>query len=203
MGKLLTLVRASTWILPLTLTLSLAAGCGEASDPRSSDTDPYAAEIKAAARGARSEFERQVMSDGKITRREYEETVQRAVTCARDRGVEVNVITRYGINQYEVIGDEEGVFDQCSDTYLGVIEALYSSTVMNPQKEDIFDLTAECLRKSGLADESFTGEDFKSIVIPGGTDGSRGVSGAFPFDESDPRFEACSINPAQASTQVP
>lgn len=181
----------------LAVVLLAASACSAADKGEQRATGPYVAEIKQAAKEARSDYERRVMADGVITRREYDETVQRAIACTRERGVDVTVTSNYGLNSYALPHDGSDVWDQCSETYLGVIESLYSSTVLNPRKADIYDLTAECYRKSGLADSTFTGEKLKSIITGGGKSGSGDVTHSFPFDTSDPRYLACTTNPAQ------
>jgi hypothetical protein len=181
------------------------SGCG--SDQADNDPavdGPYAAEIRKAADDTKSEYERQVMADGVITRREYDETVQRMVTCAQKQGVDVGVTSPGGIvNQYEVIGDGSPVFDRCSETHLATIESLYSATVTNPNKEDIFELDSRCLRKSGLADASFTAEKYKRAVT--GTESEPFVDAekTMPFDTSDPRYDACMTNPAEIAGPPP
>jgi hypothetical protein len=184
--------------------LVAVTACSETgADDSSTSNGPYAAEIKKAAKQARTDYERAVMSDGVITRREYDETVQRTVDCAAKRGVDVTVTTEFGLNRYEVPHDDSGVFDQCSEAYLGTIEALYTATVMNPSNEDIYTLTAQCLRESGLADSSFSDAKYKEIVTGGGQGEFVDLTNAFPFDTSDKRYVACTSNPALALTSRP
>jgi hypothetical protein len=197
LGEASEVSRVRSQLAGLALLLLAASACSTAGDDDQGATSPYAVEIRQAANDARSDYERQVMADGDITRREYDETVQRAVDCASKQGVDVTVTSSYGLNTYAVPHDGSGAWDQCSETYLGVIESLYTSTVVNPRKVDIYDLTAECYRKSGLADSSFTGEKLRSIITGGGVSGTGDVTNSFPFDTSDPRYLACTSNPAQ------
>jgi hypothetical protein len=143
-----------------------------------------------AAKKSNSEYERRVLSDGVITRREYDDTIQRALICAQKQGVKVNVISYQGLNRYGVKEDENSIFKQCSREHLAVIEGLYTTTIVNPVKEDIDELTARCLRKSKLAPASLSGQQLKDALMAGATD-------SLPFKTSDPRFDACMTNPTQ------
>lgn len=152
---------------------------------------PYSADIKAAAKSASNDFEREVLSDGVITAQEYQEAVNRLVRCASDKGVGIKVTTIRGVNRYEVPTSANGdaVFNACSAGTTRTIESLYSTMVTNPRKEDEDELFATCIRRSGLAPASFTGDVARRIARSQGNT-------PYPFDTADPRFDACMTNPA-------
>jgi major membrane immunogen (membrane-anchored lipoprotein) len=173
------------------LTLPILAACGvNQTSNRPTNANPYTAQIKEAAEKSKSEYSRRVLSDGVITRREYDDTVRRAVICAEKQGVKVNVTSYQGLNRYGVKKAATRIFKQCSEDNLALIEGLYTATIMNPAKEDIDELTARCLRKSKLAPASLTGRQLKDALAAEATD-------SLPFKTSDPRFDACMTNPTQ------
>lgn len=73
----------------------VATGCS-ASSSAAPGAGPYSAEIKAAAKQATSDFERGVLSDGVITRAEYQEAIQRYVDCGKQHGLDIGLIDQGG-----------------------------------------------------------------------------------------------------------
>ncbi|MGD9959444.1 hypothetical protein [Nocardioides sp.] len=167
------------------LSVSLGAcSSKEASEPRS----PYYSDIVTASRTADSDFEREVLSDGEVTRSEYEESVARYVKCANGQGVTINPVKQGDLYTYELGAgaSAEKVADECSVGTTQKIEAFYGALVQNPTKGDMMQLIAACLSSSGLAPKGYDKAAFTADS----------ESGSFPFDAEDPRFGECHLDPA-------
>lgn len=174
--------------------LSLLCCC---SGPHEDTSDPYASQIAAARQKATSDFERQVLEDGVITRAEYEEANQRLVACAKSRGVDIGLHDQSGYYIYSVQNYDanERIVQDCQTGTTALIGPLYVDMLINPKKQDIHELIAECLVASGLAPTGFSKTDFDQ-----GLQKQRDHSGSpFPFDMSDPRFEQCMANPSSGA----
>lgn len=170
--------------LPLAVALVAAAitfqGCGGAeSDP---GRGPYYDELRDAGRTATSDFEREALEDGELTRAEYEEAVQRFVGCAADRGVELTAKRQGALYIYQMRTDAENdaVAAECSVGTTQLIEALYGDLVANPANGDFDQLVVDCLVRSGLAPSDYTKERFLAER-----------DGNLPFSEGDPRMQEC------------
>lgn len=183
---------------PIALALALAAtGCGGGGEVAA--RGPHHDVIVAAAQEATSDFERQVLEDGEITRAEYEEAVHRLVECARDRGTRVTPLEQDGLYTYEVPISETSDRDmlECSEGTTQVVEALYGDVLRNPRNVDFEELVAECLVRSGLAPEGYDEEQY--LRERSGTTNDDGVQQPqFSFDVEDPRFVACESDPSSS-----
>jgi hypothetical protein len=157
---------------------------------------PYRAQILQAQQRATSDFERGVLSDGKITKAEYDEAVQRYVKCMADKGVTVNPYEMGGgYYGYSVPSRENDTFqrwgDSCAKGTTYLVEDLYIQMLTNPSGGDIDDAVAACLARKGLVDNSFTGSELKRLnaIDPRGKN--------LPYDSADPDAIACETNPQQ------
>jgi hypothetical protein len=160
---------------------------------------PYAASIRQAARQATSEFERKVLSDGRITRDEYDEAVHRYVACANSRGIPMtaqleepsHAYFEYTVSNPSPAG--QSIMDACTKGTTALIEPLYTEMVMNPTHTDLNALTAKCLIRKGLAPKSYSGRDFERD--------EQNQFKAAPYDPNSSaqasRFNACMQAPAQ------
>lgn len=138
------------------------AGC--TSPVSQDDSEPYAAEFEAAVDAATSNFERNVLEDGEITRSEFDEAVHNYLACLRNIGIDVTA-ERQG--DYYIYGttDNDGYeasHDACAVGTTAVIEPLYVSMMSNPENGDLYTLRARCLVKSGAAPEDYTRDEFKA-----------------------------------------
>jgi len=128
---------------------------------------------------------RSVLSDGKISRAEYVETVDDFVSCVRKQGVDISAKEQFGYFTYEV--KDRAADDQiaaCSGS-IATIEAIYVEVLTNPEAVDYSQLVVSCLRRAGLVSSEYTSAQLDA-------DSS---SGSMPFDASDPAFTRCSKNP--------
>lgn len=167
--------RSSLFVVAL-----LAGGC--AAGEEELERGAYYDEIVAAGENAASEFERNVLADGDITRSEYEEAVERFVRCAADRGVAITPVKQGSRYSYEMAtsADSDQVALDCSVGTTQQIESLYGELVSNPTNGDYDQLVADCLVRSGLAPEGYTKEEFLAQREQN-----------LAFDASDPRMQEC------------
>ena len=188
-----TVRRAASGLGVGVLLVVAASGC---SSPDPVKKGPYFDEVVAASKAAKSDFERTVLSDGVITRAEYEESVQKLVACAEARGVTIAPERQGAMYVYSMRTSaiSDTVMTQCSVGTTQVIESLYSAMTRNPTKGDEDALVAACLARSGLAKPGYNKTQYLAernaqtrghVLIP-----------KWSFDGDDPRLPECEGNPA-------
>ena len=207
--------------VPLVIILALA-GCSSADKSGgagglAAPTGAYADEIVAAQAQATSELESEILTDGKVTRTEYQTAVEAFVDCQLDQGVKVitnqSADTTYEYEQQVSGLGEDGIFDSsladarqteaeaisstCAIGTTILIEPIYVATIKNPERKDTNVLMATCLVRHDVVDAPFTGEDFGEWLS------SRPENGGTPSDADadinldDPAYLACASNPSQ------
>lgn len=185
----LTTARLLVGLIGISLLTGACSSAEETSD------GPYAKEIVAAGGEATSDFERSVLSDGEITRAEYEESVQRLVSCAEGRGVKITPIKQGEVYNYSypLTETSDEVMLECSAGTTLVIETFYSDMVQNPTNGDYEAMVAACLARSGLAPADYDKEQYladRSAIEKDGV-----LTPDFPFDGEDPRRIECESDP--------
>jgi hypothetical protein len=184
-------------VVLIAVPMALLAAC--TSSGSRSTNNPYTASIKQAARHATSDFERTVLSDGRITRAEYDEAVHRYVACADSHGVPMTAQLEAPTHAYYIYAvtnpspADQTIMDSCAKGTTALIESLYTEMVMNPRRTNIFALIASCLVRKGVAPKSYTGSELKGDL-------DDQFVGA-PFNPDSPgvqsRYGACIESPAQ------
>jgi len=204
----------------LGILCSCSAGSGQAADA----SNPYSAQIKAAAGTTSSEYVRQILADGEISRGELSDAEARVVACLGALGIEASYVTNdWGIDNLTVVGGlSTAVSDEvteCQTQWMGPIDQLFWDQYVNPMNQDMNGLIAACLVRKGLAPAGFSGSDYANVardnsihvdtstVAPDGGGGGRvqaspGTSsgdGAIPGggNLSDPGAIACAVVPLQ------
>lgn len=185
-------VTAACWVAVVVMAV---AACGS-EDVEAGAGGPYRAQIVQARQQAASDFQRDVLADGTITKAEYDEAVNRYVQCLGDKGVAVTAADNGGgYYQYAVASGQDAKFQQWSDPCAkgttDLIEDLYIQMLTNPSGGDIDDAVAACLVRKGLVDKSFTGSELKRLNAAD----PRGEN--LPYDSADPEAIACETNPQQ------
>lgn len=160
--------------------------------------DPYKGDLLDAQRRATSEFEKSVLDDLQITRAEYEEAIQRYVSCVKDRNLDISVVEQHGYYTYRVTGvarDSDGgtavadtVLQECRIGSIDLIESIYVTKLQNPLKIDIESVTADCIKRERLVTGDYSGEDYLR-------DAKNNFAGS-GFDPDDPRLTKCLANPS-------
>lgn len=190
-----TLGRPSVAALSLVSLVALTSCTGV--DDQVAD-GPYAERIRSAIAESTSDFERDVLGDGVVTRAEYEEAIRLFTTCTEDAGYAVDLVDQggyYGYSQASVPGATEA-FDSCAKGTTFHIEGIYYSTVANPDNLDWDAITLECLQREGLAPSSLTIGQYLEALSKAGTSGA---STDLPFSLEDPIYDACVANPTLGS----
>lgn len=158
--------------------MGVVVGC---SAPASAD-GPYAEDFRQARELATSDFERAALEDGKVTREEYEEAMQRYVSCIRDSGGSVELTDQSGYYVYEISGNIEHydrVSGECSMGTTVLIEPLYVDILMNPEKLDPDEALARCYVEAGLMEAPFSAQDLRDLMTAAGASGN---SSGTPID---------------------
>ncbi|MDR0433196.1 MAG: hypothetical protein LBH48_07850 [Bifidobacteriaceae bacterium] len=121
-----------------------------------------------------SEFVASVLSDYSITEEEYSEVLDKQLACMIERGVEADLQSNGNgskfINYHLETGDEaakQEVFNECWTLWDGGLGSLYEQILSNPNNEDRYVLTAECLIRVGLAPEGFTTDELRELEDSG------------------------------------
>jgi hypothetical protein len=163
-----------------------ACGSGTSEAP-----DPWRAEVLNARSQATSDFERAVLSDGQISRAEYEESVHRYVSCMKSSAVDMLAqLQPSGFYAYRSTDYSDAANDTCAKGTTLLVEALYVARSRNPQRRDEDDLVADCLIRRGLAPKGFSAAELKKAQENHG----QGLG----FSAEDPRFAECRANPSAA-----
>lgn len=178
------------------------SGCGseETVDP----ANPYAEEIRHSQEEASSEFEREVLKDGEVSREEYVEALDRYVSCIQEQGSSVALVESAGIFVYSITGSidlYDSVADGCSKGNKHLIEPLYVEILADPQKKGYDQVTAECMVALGIVDDSFTGTDFAELW--GREEREEANDPASREILDDPDTLNCYQNPGYARLQEP
>lgn len=181
--------RAGASAVSLLVALS---GCAQ---PSPETDSPYRERFAQATAQATSDFEREALSDGEISRSEYQEAIDRWVSCMQTAGVEVSLSDQAGYYVYSVAGDmtQYDLSDaDCSTGTRALIEPLYVDTLMNPGNEDPNAVLARCFVRIGAAPEGFTATDLQRVMDDGGLS---------TIDPDDPTFDGYDLNP-ESNPQV-
>ncbi len=162
----------------------------------------YAEDFAQARELATTQFERDALADGQITREEYEEAIQRYVACMKDAGVTVGLEDQYGYYGYQVTQNltrYDELSGQCSVGTKTLIEPLYVEPLTNPEKLHPDEATARCLVGVGLVKEPFGAEEFRQLLAVGGAETAEDQD-PVPIDPkaveimSHEHFNACMAN---------
>lgn len=141
------------WMASTVALLVGIAGCASADPADDYWADDYwVAEVERVRSQATSDFEREALADGRITRAEYEEATQRFVDCMNDRGVSTTREEQFatGVYQYAVSGSSDAVWDECEAGTTRIVADIYTSYLVDPEQRGPGVEAAECLQRQGL-----------------------------------------------------
>ncbi len=166
-------IRSRTRLLSIKLTQIIAwsifiCACGSKTEAK--PADPYRQDVLAAYKIVASDFQRQVLKDGLITRQEYEEAVNRFLDCMKKSGYPMGKVDNFGIYNYQIEGNsgaEEPFMIQCRKTTIDEIETIFVDKYSNPNKGDIYELIAACFVKKKLAPADYTKEKYRADLEKG------------------------------------
>lgn len=145
----------------------LMSGCSGEEE----SANPYAREYNAALENATSDFERNALEDGIITKAEYDEANQLWLACMEKTFPPDGLVTvallpgDNGLYNTEVSNlDEEQlpfydeVSDACEKGTTMEVGFLYGSSKANPNNEDYLVLVAACLARNDFVGDDYTKE---------------------------------------------
>ena len=183
------------------LVISLVGCSGPSGDPevrsssRQLDYDapafsgPWADLFRSAYSAASTDLQRIILADEKITDQENNEVRTAFVSCMAGFSIQVELQERDSIKSQAPAGmsDEryEEISKKCRAETSSQISGLYFQINRNPENKDEFAIMADCLSRSGLVEKGYSADDYQSAFS----------QQDFPFDESDPRYRACGLDP--------
>lgn len=168
--------------------LALLAGCGDGASLSEHDET-----LELAREMAHSEFQREILADGVVTRAELDEATTRLGECLAAFGIDMEVVEEYGVRTGLVLtfpgrDTMDAEVDDCFNTYMGMLDTYYTVThVTNPNDENPDQLMVDCFIRHGLVQDSFTVADLHEWEEAG--------------DAREPSYDdevvlLCSINPS-------
>lgn len=195
-GQRVGLMAARRVAIAFGCVLLALTGC---SDDSVDDSNPWAAELRQAQQDATSDFEREVLADGVISRAEYDEAANRYNTCLKDQGIQAGLEDQFGfwvtvVSRNVSVSDTalDAAIDRCRSGTIEFIEPMFYDLTRNPDRVDERELFVECAKRTGLAPASFTLEDWNAASrIDSQVDFSK-----LPFTDEDERFHQCMMNPS-------
>ncbi|MEO7069721.1 MAG: hypothetical protein ABI131_04430, partial [Nostocoides sp.] len=154
--------------------IAAASGCSSSAETPK-NPGPYAQEIRDAQASATSDFEKDVLTDGVVSRSEYEEAVKRQVACMNARGFDTTAELQASTGFYQfrtteqddpateiVEGEDSGApMISCQAGNTQLVAALYTEMMRNPAKIDESELLRACLVRRGLIDKTMTAEQVR------------------------------------------
>lgn len=161
--------------------------CGSSGTTAPKFAGPYGEAFKDAYDNEKDPISKTALSDGRITRAEYDDAYRRYESCMEDRGFDVEVSEDgYGFYQASGLATDgaESANDACAAIYANV-SYLYVAASTNPNNEDEGELLVRCLKTQKLVGASYTKKQLDADY----------QAGQFPFDEDDPKAEDCFGNP--------
>jgi hypothetical protein len=158
---------------------------------------PWADLFRSAYSAATTDLQRKILADEKITDQENNEVRTAFVSCMAGFSIQVELQERDSIKSQAPTGmaDEryEEISKNCRAETSSQISGLYFQINRNPENKDEFAIMADCLSRSGLVEKGYSADDYQR-------DFSRQE---FPFDESDPGYRACGLDPLNLEGTVP
>lgn len=185
-------------VLMTAISTSVVVGCSG----QGVTSSPYAEDFRQANDLATSDFERAILKDGKVSRSEYEEAMQRYVSCIRDGGGSVELSDQSGYYVYNISGDidqYDEMSEGCSQGTTVLIEPLYVDTLTNPDKIDSDEAIARCYVAAGLVRAPFGAQDLRDLMVAAGAEGDSAGTPIDPAAEEIVNSEKsmkCMANPS-------
>lgn len=153
---------------------------------------PWAEELQWAYDSATTDFQREVLEDGRVTAEEYHEAAMRLEQCMEDRGYRLSINMDGDRHTYtysmEASAGADDAFNECS-LEMSSIESLYGGMSNNPENRDLWEIYVECMHRHGLVDEDFTRDDLWDLALEEATALPSGAR----FDEG--QAHECILNP--------
>ncbi len=172
------------------LAISLGA-CGTEKPKSTAAPSAYRADILLAAKATKSDYQRKFLSDGEITKIEYEQAVARTIACVADKGFVLGKITQPG-GYYTFSMESSSAGDQayldCQRQYSDDVGMYFYEQTTNPQKRDRYEIEVECYKRKKIAPPDYTAAQLKRD--------EKVMFKNSPVTSESPERIACSANPS-------
>ncbi len=166
--------RMAALLAATTLAFPLMSACTPASEPQ----NPWCGEIESAiAELPADSFQRQALSDCKVTDDEFMQALNDYKTCMSDHGYPVKFqfeggrylgrevdVPAASTEEYsqEAAKQFETQNEQCDDNYLTHVEFYYVEMKSNPNNIDPTLEIIGCMQRRGIVDANYTPEQFNA-----------------------------------------
>ncbi|OJX94704.1 MAG: hypothetical protein BGO96_01140 [Micrococcales bacterium 73-15] len=145
---------------------SAGASAESPTGPRPTFTGPYAAEFEKYYDDATTDFEREVLATSEVTDAAYAEMEERFSSCLADGGIEFSGFEPDGAYETSLApngADTMAIVNECAETTgANTIGLLHDLMFADPENLGGPVVMAECLVRTGIVDEGYTGEDYTS-----------------------------------------
>lgn len=156
--------------------LAILAGC---SSNGPADDDPYAEEFAWVIENPASDFEREVLEDGEVTREEYDRAHELFLECMEQTyppdglyvvSLEVSSSGFYSTLVHVPAGTHDNfddnlygaTYDVCAHGTIEEIGHLYMNRELNPERLTLAELMVRCLVDEGVVDSGYTVDNFEA-----------------------------------------
>lgn len=153
------------------------AGC--AAEAPEVEDDPYAQEFEDALSLELSDFEREVLADGQVTREEYDEAHERWLQCMEEAyppetgiivGLEedqdglYSTTTHIPANLRDSFDHDarDRIYDACARGTIDIVAGMYNSIAANPDDSSYEEMVFACLHDRGLVEDWYTLDHMKA-----------------------------------------
>lgn len=110
---------------------------------------PYSERLALAFDGARTDFERDAIRDGSISRAEYKMALRLFVDCMSSNSVEVRLVEGGDYYSYELLDEQASLYEhyrpECKVGTVEFVEPLFVDMRMNPENLSIEQNVLNCL----------------------------------------------------------
>ncbi|MGC4192828.1 MAG: hypothetical protein QM589_16915 [Thermomicrobiales bacterium] len=198
-----------TVVATLIATIALGGSSFAFAEATPATNDAYADEFADAREEATSDFERDVLADGRITQAEYDEAVQHFATCLRgDPGFEVTIAPDPlipGAAIYRIDGGPDvppevrmRIVESCAEGTIAIVEPLFIATIVNPEHADFDEMVLACLHDGGLVATDFDEADLAALREAASSETARinpNITSGINTPAPDKAVAACLVNP--------
>lgn len=190
-------------ITPVVVSAAVAVAVLSACSKADSNA-AYAEEFSRGVSANSSQYVKQVFSraleEGRISAEAYRDSRQQLSNCYKDSGIEFEQQEDdwgLGLVSFSFFdGDPslETKMDECNKKFDGTevtIGGLYSQQVVNPDKQNMDQLIADCLVRKGLVETPFDANDYREFISANSATCSNGMcrlpdGTTYPADEDPP-----------------
>ena len=185
------------WLATLLGLAPLVAACDSTSvQPAAAVAQPapasetWASKAVKDAATAQTAFGRTALTDGVVTRDEYEKSVRALIACGKSRGQTISAVLHYGLYVFSAPGDDgNAAFQACVEGDIGKVQGIYYGQFTDPDNRGEI-VTSECLVRLG-----FLPHDYRFRQPTFDTDVDKILDAAPADSPAHQIYERCMYNP--------